>query len=151
MHSPVDIRRDEADRLDNAVDVLGKAVLGLTVACARCHDHKFDAISTKDYYALFGFLRSSHYHLAAYDVQDQNRRVAEDLLSLERKHRPAVEQALAAAYEPALGAGMGDYLLAARAAILQRERRRFIQVGRGRKAGCRAVGSLDRVPVNSGR
>ncbi len=37
----------------------GKAFLGLTVACARCHDHKFDAISTADYYALSAYLQSS--------------------------------------------------------------------------------------------
>src|SRR5208337_1051474 len=51
-HSPVDVRQDEADRIDNQIDVLAKTFLGLTVSCARCHDHKFDAITTKDYYAL---------------------------------------------------------------------------------------------------
>ncbi|MEX2169927.1 MAG: PSD1 and planctomycete cytochrome C domain-containing protein [Pirellulales bacterium] len=63
-HSPVDIRGDEADRIDNQIDTFGKAFLGLTIACARCHDHKFDAISTADYYALCGFLQSSSYQLA---------------------------------------------------------------------------------------
>src|SRR5436305_2693623 len=52
LHSPVDIRGDETDRVNNQIDVFGKAFLGLTVACARCHDHKFDAISQRDYYAL---------------------------------------------------------------------------------------------------
>ena len=59
IHSPVDIRQDQADRFDNRIDVFGKAFLGLTVACARCHDHKFDAISTKDYYSLFALLEAS--------------------------------------------------------------------------------------------
>jgi hypothetical protein len=57
VQSPVDIVLDEADRFDNRIDVFSKAVLGLTVSCARCHDHKFDAISQKDYYALFGLLQ----------------------------------------------------------------------------------------------
>jgi len=51
-HSPVDVRQDEAERVDNQIDVFSKTFLGLTVACARCHDHKFDAISTEDFYAL---------------------------------------------------------------------------------------------------
>jgi hypothetical protein len=58
-HSPVDSRADQADRVDNQIDVFGKTFLGMTIACARCHDHKFDAITTKDYYALAGFLQSS--------------------------------------------------------------------------------------------
>lgn len=66
-HSPVDVRGDEADRIDNQIDVFGKTFLGLTVACARCHDHKFDAISTKDYYALAGYLESSRRQQAYLD------------------------------------------------------------------------------------
>jgi mono/diheme cytochrome c family protein len=45
--------------LDDAIDNLGKAFLGLSVACARCHDHKFDPISSHDYYALYGILSST--------------------------------------------------------------------------------------------
>src|SRR5690606_22907968 len=60
-HSPVDALQHEADRIDNQIDVFGKAFLGMTVACARCHDHKFDAIPTRDYYSLFGYVRSSRY------------------------------------------------------------------------------------------
>lgn len=58
-HAPVDVREDEALRIENQIDVLGTAMLGLSVRCARCHDHKFDAITTEDYYALSGFLRST--------------------------------------------------------------------------------------------
>lgn len=60
-HSPVDVRQHQSDRRDNQIDVLTKTFLGLTVGCARCHDHKFDAISTADYYALSGFLKSSRF------------------------------------------------------------------------------------------
>ncbi len=58
-HSPVDLLVDEAERVDNQIDVLGKGILGLTLGCARCHDHKFDPITTKDYYALSGIIKSS--------------------------------------------------------------------------------------------
>jgi hypothetical protein len=63
-HSPVDSRADHANRIDNQIDVFGKSVLGLTLACARCHDHKFDPIATKDYYSLFSVLASSRLNRA---------------------------------------------------------------------------------------
>ena len=44
------------DIVDEQIEVTSKAFLGLTIACARCHNHKFDPIPTKDYYALAGFL-----------------------------------------------------------------------------------------------
>ncbi len=47
------------DIVDEQIDTTTKAVLGLTVACARCHDHKFDPISTKDYYAIAGIFKST--------------------------------------------------------------------------------------------
>ena len=47
------------DVADNQIDTLTKAFQATTVACARCHDHKLDAVSTEDYYALLGILRSS--------------------------------------------------------------------------------------------
>ncbi len=53
---PVDPLEDRIKWVDNQVDVLSKAFQGLTVSCARCHDHKFDAISQEDYYAIFGVL-----------------------------------------------------------------------------------------------
>ncbi|MBY0461041.1 MAG: DUF1549 domain-containing protein, partial [Gemmataceae bacterium] len=48
-----------ADEWDERVDVVTRGFLGLTVACARCHDHKFDPISTKDYYALAGVMANT--------------------------------------------------------------------------------------------
>jgi len=49
------------DELDDRIDTLGRGFLGLTLACARCHDHKFDPLSQQDYYALAGVFRSSSY------------------------------------------------------------------------------------------
>jgi len=42
------------DIIDDRIDVMSRGMMGLTVACARCHDHKFDPIPTKDYYSLYG-------------------------------------------------------------------------------------------------
>ncbi len=50
----------EMDVVDEQLDVIGRGLLGMTVTCARCHDHKFDPIPTADYYALAGILRSTH-------------------------------------------------------------------------------------------
>jgi hypothetical protein len=47
--------------LDDAIDNMGKSMIGLSLGCARCHDHKFDPIPTADYYALFGILNSTKY------------------------------------------------------------------------------------------
>ena len=47
------------DIIDDRIDVVSRGTLGLTVACARCHDHKFDPISAKDYYAFYGVFNSS--------------------------------------------------------------------------------------------
>lgn len=49
----------EMDYIDEQLDVIGSAFLGQTIGCARCHDHKFDPIPTRDYYALAGILRST--------------------------------------------------------------------------------------------
>ncbi len=54
-----DKEQSRLDIIDDQIDVIGRAFLGLTLACARCHDHKFDPIATTDYYALAGILRST--------------------------------------------------------------------------------------------
>ena len=48
-----------AEEWENHVDTVGRGLLGLTIACARCHDHKFDPIPTTDYYALAGVFAST--------------------------------------------------------------------------------------------
>ncbi len=47
------------DQIDERIDALGKATQGITIACARCHDHKFDPIPTEDYYSLHGIFLST--------------------------------------------------------------------------------------------
>lgn len=47
--------------IEDTIDNLGRTVFGLTLSCARCHDHKFDPISTRDYYGLYGFFASTRY------------------------------------------------------------------------------------------
>jgi hypothetical protein len=57
--TPTDALDEFVTFTDNQVDVVSKAFLGLTVSCARCHHHKFDAISQEDYYAMFGVFANS--------------------------------------------------------------------------------------------
>jgi len=71
--------------IDDTIDNLGRVTLGLTLGCARCHDHKFDPVPAKDYYALAGIFQSSNYshaglehnqyleHLIALDPKDAAR------------------------------------------------------------------------------
>lgn len=47
--------------IEDTLDNMGRTMLGLTISCARCHDHKFDAISKEDYYGLYGIFQSTKY------------------------------------------------------------------------------------------
>jgi hypothetical protein len=59
LNAATDSVKSRADEVDNQIDVMSKAFFGLTVACARCHDHKFDPIPTADYYSLAGIMHST--------------------------------------------------------------------------------------------
>ena len=56
----VDEQKMEMDIIDEQIDTLGRSMLGLTLGCARCHDHKFDPLTQRDYYALGGIFKSTH-------------------------------------------------------------------------------------------
>jgi hypothetical protein len=59
MLSERDKEKLRMDVVDEQLDSIGRVFLGMTLGCARCHDHKFDPIPTRDYYALAGILRST--------------------------------------------------------------------------------------------
>jgi hypothetical protein len=65
-----DAKQMRADERHDRVDVVTRGFLGLTVGCARCHDHKYDPISANDYYALAGVFYNSPYH--EYPLVDQS-------------------------------------------------------------------------------
>ena len=118
VHSPVDIRQDEADRTDNRVDTFGKAVLGLALGCARCHDHKFDAISHEDYYAIAGMLMSSSYRQVPFETLEHNRGVTAEAEAIAAESRAKVLPLVAAtlaAVDPAAGLPPPEAIAAAAA------------------------------------
>lgn len=54
-----DVYQEQISNIDNQIDVISKAMLGITVSCARCHNHKFDPISQKDFYRFYGIMASN--------------------------------------------------------------------------------------------
>jgi hypothetical protein len=94
------------DILDDRIDVVTRGLLGLTVGCARCHDHKYDPVSQADYYALYGVFRSSSepmvpplleappvgnpYECFLWELSERERRLRE---FVESKHRSIVTAA----------------------------------------------------------
>ena len=59
--------------IEDTIDNLGRAFLGLTLNCARCHDHKFDPITTEDYYGLYGIFHSSRYPWPGIELEQKQR------------------------------------------------------------------------------
>ncbi|MEX2561032.1 MAG: DUF1549 and DUF1553 domain-containing protein, partial [Pirellulales bacterium] len=74
------------DQIDDRIDTLSRGFLGLTVACARCHDHKYDPISSQDYYALAGVFASSE-QVDVPLVSDEDVKAADSTLGEEEKKR----------------------------------------------------------------
>lgn len=89
----ISLRSIGYDLLDNQIDTLTKAFQATTVACARCHDHKLDAISTQDYYALLGILRSSRLVSHTIDAPDANGALTQQLAALKGEIRKELASA----------------------------------------------------------
>lgn len=90
--APTDALDEKVRFTDDQISVFSKAFLGLTVSCARCHNHKFDAISQEDYYALFGILGSTRPGRTAIDLPGIQNRNRDELTSLKPKIRTAIAQ-----------------------------------------------------------
>ncbi len=99
-HSPVSIKQEEADRIDNMIDVTSKTFQALTVACARCHDHKFDPVSAKDYYAMYGMIESARIGPQAARQTQQQQAIVQRIRNINQQIRTEIGQRLAAALEP---------------------------------------------------
>lgn len=81
-HNNRDRRQFAMDLVDEQIDALSQSMLGLTLACARCHDHKFDPVTQRDYYALAGiFLSSETLYGTHRQLQNNN---AGELIELDR-------------------------------------------------------------------
>lgn len=91
QHGPPDLGEDEARIFDGMIKAVGSAFHGLTITCARCHDHKFDAITDEDYYSLYGIIRSSRLNYANIAATTHSPQLLGDL---EKAHRLAVESTL---------------------------------------------------------
>ena len=81
------------EMLDNKVDAFSKAFLGLTVACARCHDHKLDAVLQEEYYALAGAFMSSRWVTNTVDLRQRHEAYRAELNGIKARLRPLVADA----------------------------------------------------------
>ncbi|MCL4788264.1 MAG: DUF1549 domain-containing protein, partial [Verrucomicrobia bacterium] len=117
------------DIIDDRIDVVTRGTLGLTVSCARCHDHKFDPISAQDYYALYGVFSSSEEPAEkpllrplhdSPDYQEYLKAVAKIEAEIEEFQDKEI-----AKFIGELRKNVGDYLLGARDAAQLEDRSKF--------------------------
>ncbi|MGV3771590.1 MAG: DUF1553 domain-containing protein [Verrucomicrobiales bacterium] len=84
--------------IEDTIDNVGRAFLGLSVSCARCHDHKFDPISAEEYYSLYGIFQSTRYPWPGIELDQMQRDlaplVAQEKVEEARKERQARQKEL---------------------------------------------------------
>jgi hypothetical protein len=128
--------------LDDAIDNLGRAFLGLSINCARCHDHKFDPISSRDYFALYGIFSSTTFPhpgsegksrpanlvplVAKAEVERFNQAQAGRLAAIEIEKKAADEAKAAAEKEPESPGKKAKVDAAAKVAAEVREKRKRV-------------------------
>jgi len=124
-----------ANERDDKIDALTKGFLGLTVTCARCHNHKYDPISQKDYYALGGVFANSGFweynlaaeqEVAAYQAQRKKVKAAEDALE-------EYAQASALRVAETLANQIPEYMLAVRKTVLSNAKAELNQIAEAEK------------------
>ena len=133
---PVKMRMDI---IDEQVDTVGRAFMGMTLGCARCHDHKFDPISTKEYYALAGIFHSTKtmenhrvvatWHEYTLASEEDQKKLAAQEKRIEAKKRQIAGKKRAAtnALQSDARGRLADYLLAGMALREQRALRARLQ------------------------
>jgi hypothetical protein len=87
------------DIIDDRIDVVGRGLLGLTIGCARCHDHKFDPIPTADYYSLYGVFQNCAERMVRISEQAERNDAYAAFEAELTKRQEALATALAAARE----------------------------------------------------
>jgi mono/diheme cytochrome c family protein len=114
---------ERADEWHDKVDVTTKAFLGLTVGCARCHDHKYDAIYARDYYSMASIFASSRFkaypQVPTSVVADYEKQAK--VLKKKKTELEAFVENAASLYADALLAQAEDYMLAARKVATQKK------------------------------
>src|SRR5439155_17009944 len=98
----IDPEQFRMEAMFDRMDAIGKSILGLTIGCAQCHNHKYDPLTQEEYYRLFAFLNNDHEaNIAVYTPQEQRRRaeifrrIRESETELQHRH-PDWPQRLAA-------------------------------------------------------
>ncbi len=95
---PTDAEDELVRFTDNQIDTLSKAVLGVTLSCARCHNHKFDPLSQKDFYGWYGIMASCRPAIVTLDTPERRQRHQEELVTLKQ----AIKTRIADAWETSL-------------------------------------------------
>lgn len=128
----VDPEQFRMDAMYDRMDCIGKSVLGLTIQCGQCHDHKYDPMSQKDYYKIFAFINSGHeaqpvvYTSAEQKrvshIRDQIRKLEEQL----RQANPEWESEMAL-WEDSVVAGRPDWTVVRSVQVSEANTRFFQQ------------------------
>ncbi len=122
-----DLQKLEMDIIDEQIDTVGKAFLGMTLGCVRCHDHKFDPVTQEDYYAMAAIFRSTrslssekmgaikfwHEHSTATAEQMEESKKHQDTLKAKKAEAAAYTEKCRTSARVHVQESATDYLVAA--------------------------------------